>query len=279
MSDVKLSYDRTKKYSLNIYAYISQNLRSYAGFVPMLRELLQNSDDSSDGEAVEIQIYFLKDKLKLRNNTIFKDNDWEKIREIASQNKEKDSQKTGRFGIGFTSVFKICDKLDIHSNNISERLFLENLEWVPHEEPQNTENYTEFDFFWRFEKTKVSENIKAEVITPHKIGKYIDETLENIQKDIHFLRNVSKISIYRDEKLLQEIVIQKDCENLGQELFKETKTIIIDNKNVSNILIYHKDLTTDFDQEYKDGIARRFFNFNQVFFRYLMKSFRIVEPD
>lgn len=257
MSNVKLSYDRTKKYSLNIYAYISQNLRSYAGFVPMLRELLQNSDDSSDGEEVEIQIYFLKDKLKLRNNTIFKDNDWEKIREIASQNKEKDSQKTGRFGIGFTSVFKICDQLDIHSNNISERLFLENLEWVPHEEPQNTENYTEFDFFWRFEKTKVSEDIKAEVITPQKIGKYIDETLENIQKDIHFLRNVSKISIYQDEKLLQEIEIQKDCENLGQKLFKETKTITVDNKNVSNILIYHKDLTTDFDQEYKDGIARR----------------------
>ena len=257
MSDVKLSYDRAKKYGYNFYALISQNLRSYAGFVPMLRELIQNSDDSSDGEEIEIQIYFLKDKLKLRNNTIFIDRDWEKIREIASQNKEKDSQKTGRFGIGFTSVFKICDYLDIHSNNISERLSLENLEWVPHEEPQNTESFTEFDFYWRFEKTKVSEKIAVEPITHQKIEIFIDETIEKIQKDIHFLRNVSKISFYRDEKLLQEIVIQKDCENLGPELFKEIKTITVDNKIVSNLLIYHKDLTTNFDQEYKDGIARR----------------------
>lgn len=168
MSDVKLSYDRAKKYGYNFYALISQNVRSYAGFVPMLKELLQNSDDSSDGEKVEIQIYFLKDKLKLRNNTIFIDRDWEKIREIASQNKEEDSRKTGRFGIGFTSVFKICDTLDIHSNNISENLSLESLEWVPHEEPKNTENYTEFDFYWRFEKTKVSEKIKADSYHPSK---------------------------------------------------------------------------------------------------------------
>lgn len=257
MSDVKLSYDRAKKYGYNFYALISQNVRSYAGFVPMLKELLQNSDDSSDGEKVEIQIYFLKDKLKLRNNTIFIDRDWEKIREIASQNKEEDSRKTGRFGIGFTSVFKICDSLDIHSNNISENLSLESLDWVPYEKPQNTENYTEFDFYWRFEKTKVSEKIKADPITPQKIETFIDETLEQIQKDIHFLRNVSKISIYRDEKLIQEIVIEKDSENIGRKLFKEIKTITVNNKNISKLLIYHKDLTTDFVQEHKEGISRK----------------------
>ena len=59
-----------EEYQVNIYAEIERNLRSYSGFVSLIRELIQNSDDSSArGKNVEVELHFLKDKLVLKNNT------------------------------------------------------------------------------------------------------------------------------------------------------------------------------------------------------------------
>lgn len=263
MTHVELIEDEAEDYTTDTYGSIDQNLRSYSGFLSLLKELIQNSDDSYDGgKGVEIGVYFLKNKLKLTNNTIFKENDWDKIKIIGSRNKNEDSIKTGRFGIGFTSVFKICDCLDVHSNNKSKRLDLNNLKWKLHKESRIVGNNTEFEFFWRFEETEVCKKINADIILPEQIKtEFIPDTLKYIHEEMHFLKNVTQIVIYEDEKLLQTISIEKKCEDINQKILKETNTITTINgaSDIKNSirLIYHKNLEHDFFEEYQTGVARR----------------------
>lgn len=264
MTDIKFK-EGGSKYRMNVYNSIERNLRSYSGFTSLLKELIQNSDDSYiDGEGVEIGVYFLDEKLKFTNNTVFDENDWNQIEEIGSMNKDEDSKKTGRFGIGFTSVFKICDYLDIHSNNISKRLSLEEVEynWRTYEEPRIVGNNTEFELFWRFEESEVREKIGADITSPEQIKtKFIPDTLKYIYNEIHFLKNVTQIVIYEDDKLLQKISIEKKCEDINQKILKETNTIttINDASDIKNSirLIYHKNIEDNFFEEYQTKVARR----------------------
>ena len=45
--------------------------------------------------------------LYCHNNAIFKEQDWEGIRNLMKSNKKEDPLKIGRFGIGFNSVYHI----------------------------------------------------------------------------------------------------------------------------------------------------------------------------
>lgn len=262
MTDIKFK-EGGSKYRMNVYAGIERNLRSYSGFTSLLKELIQNSDDSyTDGEGVEIGVYFLDEKLKFTNNTVFDENDWNQIEEIGSMNKDEDSKKTGRFGIGFTSVFKICDYLDIHSNNVSKRLSLEEVEynWRTYEEPRIVGNNTEFEFFWRNKESEVSKKIKANKISRNERKDFIADTLTYIHQDIHFLQNVTRIVFYdENEKILQNIFIEKQNEDVDYGIKKETKIITItgEKETILERLIYYKNITDYFSDEYQKGVARR----------------------
>lgn len=246
-------------YKVNIYSNIERNLRSYSGFVSLLRELIQNADDSStNGETVEVEIHFFKDKLVLKNNTVFSENDWIKIIEIGSRNKEADTSKTGRFGIGFTSVFKICDILNIHSTNKSRKVDLNQKEkWKTYRTPKYTsEKITEFEFFWRKEESYARKEIGAEIITQEKIDLFVVEVLRNIQDDIHFLNHLAKLDIYKNGNLIHKIRIENELYSLSRDLNKEIKRINID-ETKKRMVLYHKNIENHFETEYKNGIARR----------------------
>jgi len=254
-----------EEYEIDIYADIERNLRSYSGFISLLRELIQNSDDSSINEKdVEVEVHFLKDKLVLKNNTAFNDNDWNKIKKIGSRNKEENSQKTGRFGIGFTSVFKICDTLNIHSRNVSRNLDLNRVntgkKWRKYtlEKTKYTheEEVTEFEFFWRTQDSEARRQINAELISPDKIKVFVDEVLKNILNDIHFLNHISKLAVYKEETLIHEIRIKKETSFLSEDIIKEIKTINFDGRE-KRILLYHKNLSKLFSNEFEKKIARR----------------------
>lgn len=90
----------------------------------MLAELIQNADDAG---ATEVHIIHDKrrhatdallgesmkglqgESLLMYNNTQFTDQDIANITQVASGNKAKDATKTGRFGIGFLSVYHLTD--------------------------------------------------------------------------------------------------------------------------------------------------------------------------
>lgn len=246
----------------NLYAQIHMNLKSYSGFISLLRELIQNSDDSTiNGNEVHIEIRFHKDRLLLKNNTVFSERDWDKIQEIGSQNKEHDLKKTGRFGIGFTSVYKICDKINIHSLAKSCNVDLNRIEepdaWREYNKPRYpTENVTEFEFFWRLNDSEACKKVKAEIITTNHVRKYIQESIDELPNSIHFLKNTTKIDIYDEDELIQSINVTKNRMILCNNIHKERKIINVNGKD-KNIVLYHKDLQNYFHEEYKNEVARR----------------------
>ena len=95
--------------------------------------MIQNADDSNATEIRFILDYrTLKDEktfdkkfnplqklpaLCVWNNSIFKDNDFEGIISIGQGSKEDSIEKTGRFGVGFNSIYHITDSPMFISNN------------------------------------------------------------------------------------------------------------------------------------------------------------------
>lgn len=266
MSEGKLLRNKATKYRTNTLNVIKQNLVTYSGFVSLIKELIQNSDDSSKGENVEVSIDFRDDKLILINNTSFTENDWEKIEEIASGNKQDDPNSTGRFGIGFTSVFKICDDLNIHSKGMSKKFEFGTLDWIPYESSRYPDiNITEFEFIWRKRPTESGNKIDAFELTEDELLDFQKDTIDSIYKDIHFLNNVVVIEILANGNLKQKIEIKKKNPEIisrcPDEIKKEERKIIVINsdnsKKILAFIIYSQNIDKYFTEEYNCKVARK----------------------
>ena len=103
---------------------IKQIVQEYATSSDILKELIQNADDA---KATEVKFLIdwrehhisslLADELKdwqgpaliAYNNSVFTNEDFESICELAAQTKMKDPLKTGRFGVGFCASYRVTD--------------------------------------------------------------------------------------------------------------------------------------------------------------------------
>jgi hypothetical protein len=99
-------------------------IRSYPLGVGLIHEFIQNADDAG-ARTVHV---FLDERgfpsvrlphagmaalqgpaLVVTNDAEFSDDDWESIQQIGQSGKQFDSRKTGRFGLGFNSVYNLTD--------------------------------------------------------------------------------------------------------------------------------------------------------------------------
>lgn len=111
--------------SVNQRALIEKILARYSGEFSVFRELLQNADDAVAGN---VEIHFRTDtpdavysagelpnlkthaisSIMVRNDGFpFREEDWERLKSIASGN--PDETKIGTFGVGFYSLFSLCE--------------------------------------------------------------------------------------------------------------------------------------------------------------------------
>nr|ODN97578.1 hypothetical protein L204_02996 [Cryptococcus depauperatus CBS 7855] len=114
---------------VNQRALIDKILARYSGEHTIFRELLQNSDDAG-AQHVQIKFYTAKGMEVLKNGgepsvlpdvkkdmiqnyvvsndgVPFRDEDWNRLKKIAEGN--PDEEKIGAFGVGFYSLFSVCD--------------------------------------------------------------------------------------------------------------------------------------------------------------------------
>ena len=112
----------------NLTKRIQNLLRGYTE-KDIIKELLQNADDSNATEIKFILDYrnhetekVLSDEWKklqgpaliVANNGEFTNNDLEAIQKLGEGNKSRDRLKTGRYGVGFNSVYNITDCPSLH---------------------------------------------------------------------------------------------------------------------------------------------------------------------
>lgn len=99
-------------------------IRSYPKGVGIVREFIQNADDagsrvvrfvldentySTDRLPSPSMMRLQGPALVVVNDTVFSERDWSHIRLIGQSGKELDATKTGRFGLGFNSVYNVTD--------------------------------------------------------------------------------------------------------------------------------------------------------------------------
>ncbi|GJN91725.1 hypothetical protein Rhopal_004748-T1 [Rhodotorula paludigena] len=126
--------------SVNQRALVEKILARYSGEHTVFRELLQNSDDAAASSvelhfrtttgstaSADAQPTYAPDQLPdiartkvasimVRNDGfVFRQEDWARLTEIASGN--PDETKIGAFGVGFYSLFSICDEPVVSSGN------------------------------------------------------------------------------------------------------------------------------------------------------------------
>ncbi|KAI7898765.1 uncharacterized protein BX663DRAFT_579996 [Cokeromyces recurvatus] len=117
-----------EKVEVNQRHLIDKILARYSAEYVLYRELMQNADDASSSS---VQIHFQSsspdqtkppnllakcNKIVFKNNGIaFRPEDWQRLKRIAEGN--PDEQKIGAFGVGFYSLFSVCDNPFVFSGS------------------------------------------------------------------------------------------------------------------------------------------------------------------
>ena len=112
---------------------IASVLRNYAEGVQVLQEILQNSDDAGattqvfclDHRAHPAENLITPELRRLHdvpslisfNDAIFRDRDFKSLMSFQDSEKREDTQSIGRFGLGFSSVYHICDEVQFLSGD------------------------------------------------------------------------------------------------------------------------------------------------------------------
>jgi 5-methylcytosine-specific restriction endonuclease McrA len=181
---------RRKSYGFDFLRTLSQKIGDLSGFVPMCRELIQNADDE---ECSWISFEFQEDALVVRNPSIFSERDWANIRTIGAEGKRDDATKTGRFGIGFVSVFQVCDHPQITSGKLTMTILPEEQE-TRESDCESTEE-TVFYLPWATESSDVRNRLSKPRVTKEEIPHYCDQLVEHLLESMLFLRRVRTVRV------------------------------------------------------------------------------------
>ncbi|CAG8489106.1 10501_t:CDS:10 [Dentiscutata erythropus] len=151
---------------------IDKMLARYAAEFVVFRELMQNADDA---KTTAVEIIFEGSTDGTLTKTIFKNNgfhfrgqDWNRLKKIAEGN--PDEQKIGAFGVGFYSLFSVCENPKVSSGGLMMEFFWrgdqlyarhgpdgsKNLQWTAFEMEMRTPGkFPNVDSFSRFLATSL----------------------------------------------------------------------------------------------------------------------------
>ncbi|KZW00398.1 hypothetical protein EXIGLDRAFT_639482 [Exidia glandulosa HHB12029] len=195
---------------VNQRALIDKVLARYSGEFTVFRELLQNSDDAgataaeihfrtrdrktgAGGQLPDLKTAPVHEYAFRNNGTVFRDEDWKRLKKIADGN--PDEEKIGAFGVGFYSIFSVCEApmvtsgpqwMGFYWKDGGDQLFVRRGQ-VPAE--QQADDWTTFDMPLR---------------EPGPIPNAFDLT-RFLTSSITFMTHLNEVSIFFDDIRLSHI--------------------------------------------------------------------------
>ena len=194
---------------VNHLGFLSKQLGDLAGMTTLAHELIQNADDAKDDSgrlsATRITFDVTDQALVVSNDAVFREIDFERMRDVASGSKRGESgdRTTGAFGVGFISVYQITDRPEIRSagriwilrpDNPEDRTRIK--QWM---DPSITvERGTVFRLPWAFEESSVRKALMAPTVSTAYIESFVDELKESLPLAILFLKKLERIELLRN---------------------------------------------------------------------------------
>lgn len=215
------------KFGVSAVGFIAEKLTTLRGYDVMAFELLQNADDSG---ATNLEFHIRDDALEIKNDSVFisctdrvhkkcygRDGnpknlcDWHRFREIASGNKP--AGKIGRFGLGFVSVYQVTDMPSVSCDGTKlefDDLYNENATFDEIE----MNSGTTFRLPWAFDPSSdLRRDFKIEALKVGDLDKIAQEIAKAMSDSLLFLRNVVKVSVFRNAKKIISCEIKQINEN------------------------------------------------------------------
>ncbi|PKY20927.1 hypothetical protein RhiirB3_524661 [Rhizophagus irregularis] len=227
---------------------IDKILARYSAKFVVFRELMQNSDDA---KSTKVQIFYetanpkqdikLKDKIiriSFKNNGfLFRPEDWDRLRKIAEGN--PDEQKIGAFGVGFYSLFSVCETPFVSSGDQGMAFY-----WQGNQLLTKQARIYNKDKIW----TSFLMDMRETEEFPE-----IDELAQFLANSLGFTGNLQEVSVYFNNKLVIELSkIMQDLGSVGispefdtcspQEMFHLTSVDVRDVQLTVKRLIIPKNM-------------------------------------
>ena len=198
----------SQPYGFDFLNTLSQKIGDLAGFEPMCRELAQNADDEG---CAWIRFELGDSALIVTNPSTFSPEDWDNIRTIGSEAKRHDVKKTGRFGVGFVSVFQVSDHPKIQSGSSCIVIHPEDQKVYP---IQTTPiKGTRFTLRWAMQRSPVRVGLKKPEVRPTDIPEYLDSWLKALPETMLFLGNIRKIEVVGPDGRQYQGICEHDVTN------------------------------------------------------------------
>ena len=227
---------------VDLTARIREVLAAYPDGSSILKELIQNADDAGAGQ-VKVCLdrrthskegllfpktaQFQSQALLVYNDSVFSDRDFESIQQIGNSKKKGVWGKTGRFGIGFNSVYHLSDLPSFVSTN-KVAFFDPHCKFLPSPSFTNpgkivdfvktpvAERFpsqfgpyevfgcdmrkhfagTLFRFPLRTEEQAAASNLSTHAYTDAKVSSLFDDFMETADATLIFLQHVESVGLY-----------------------------------------------------------------------------------
>ena len=202
--------------------FLAQQLGDLRGKATLAHELIQNADDAKDDygnlAATIISFDVTDDALLVCNDAVFREADFDRMRELASGSKRRESgdRTTGAFGVGFISVYQITDRPEIHSagrrwvfrpeNNVGQQI-------EQTMDPSVTKDKgTLFRLPWAFHESKVRQELRSPIVDETYVDSFAGELSEALPRAILFLKKLESIDLLRNGERVTQVtrVVERD---------------------------------------------------------------------
>jgi hypothetical protein len=162
-------------------------LRNYPNPINVITEFIQNAEDA---QSAKIRFGVLEHAVRIANDgDPFDERDFSRVCKFA-QGKWGETEKIGRFGVGFISSYHLTDTPTIISNGVSVTIQPDgSIRKREHIASRNTKGST-FSLPLRRRLTSFSERIAVEEVNNHRLRSFVSGFKDAFYRGILFLSNV-----------------------------------------------------------------------------------------